>query len=304
MTNFLNSLGKDITGANNLAEALEKAGLNWTAKTSPVEYQADTPDTYYKASAAEVIYKDTDKSVLGVVGNRYGIVQNPEAFAIADALLGLKMEFIRGGQALGQTYLVLRGEPTELLGEQVDNYIVIRNSFDGSCRLQIAWVPVLKGAILGTDHVRVFALKHSANWVKKYGETFVSTLVSDGNQALQAYAESMLRVNYTPEQLTKVLDQFLPLKYNKDGTPNERANKSILEKRAEFSSILGAEDLAQYQGTVYQVYRALHELETRSFQSARVVKPTRAEFKKVKRLFTNSGKADSALSYLNKLING
>lgn len=304
---YLESIGKDISGATNLQEALEKGGLNWTAKSSPVEYHADVEELQ-RASAYKVVYKDSDKSTLGVVGANYGIIQNTEAFAIADALIGSKVKFRRAGQVLGQTFIIMKGENTFLLNEEVENYIIIRNSFDGSSRLQISWVPVMKTAagdsyFLDTNNQRVFAIKHSAAWIKKYGKTFVESLISDGNQALQAYANAMLNIKYTPDQLTRVLDQFLPLKYDKNGQPKDKANEAILEKRQYFANILNSQDLAQ-QKTAYGVYKALQELETHSFQSAKVIKPTRNEYKKVKKLFTNGSMATEAVNYLEKLVEG
>lgn len=307
MKTFLDTIGNNVQGSNTLAEALENGGLSWTAKEAPVEYHADSDETRF-AAQHKVIYKDSDKSVLGVVGINYGVIQNTEAFAIAEALIGGNVEFYRAGQVLGQTYLVMKGEKTLLLNEEVDNYIVIRNSFDGSSRLQISWVPVLNTAsgqvFLGTSQQRVFAIKHSAAWIKKYGKTFVDSLVSDGNQALESYARAMLAINYTPAQLTRVLDQFLPLKYDKEGKLRDKANEAVMEKRAQFAQILNSVDLAQYSGTAYQVYRALHELETHSFQTAKIKKPTRAEYKRVKYLFTNRSEAVEATKYLEKVIAG
>ena len=307
MKTFLDTIGNSIAGANNLVEALEKGGLNWVAKETPVEYHADSEETRF-ASQHKVIYKDSDKSVLGVVGAKYGVIQNTEAFAIAEALIGGKVEFHRAGQVLGQTYLVLKGEKTLLLDDLVDNYIVIRNSFDGSSRLQISWVPVLNTSsgqtFLGTTQQRVFAIKHSASWIKKYGKTFVETLVSDGNKALESYARAMLSIKYTPSQLTRVLDQFLPLKFDKDGKPRDKANEAVMEKRSKLATILNSTDLAKYSGTAYQVYRALHELETHSFQTAKILKPTRAEYKRVKYLFTNKSEAIEASNYLEKIVLG
>lgn len=304
---YLETIGNDIVGATSLQEALERSGLNWTAKSAPVEYHGDLEEPIFDRTH-KVVYKDTDKSPLGVVGANYGIIQNTEAFAIAEALIGSKVEFRRAGQVLGQTFIIMRGEKTFLLGEEVDNYIIIRNSFDGSSRLQISWVPIINTGsgsyFLGTNQQRVFAIKHSAAWVKKYGKTFVETLVSDGNKALESYARSMLGIKYTPAQLTKVLDQFLPLKYDKNGVLKDKANEPILQKRQYFADLLKSKDLAQYDGTVYQVYRALHELETHSFQSAKIKKPTRADFKKVKRLFSMKSEASEAVAYLEKVIQG
>lgn len=303
LVNYINTLGNDISKANTLEEALEFGKLNWLAKEAKVQYQADSEE-YSEAAGYKVIYKDSDKSTLGVVGSKYGVIQNTEAFAIAEALIGGEVKFYRAGQVLGQTYLILKGEETLLLGELVENYIIIRNSFDGSSRLQIAWVPLIKAKtgsyLLDTKERRVFTIKHSSKWISKYGKTFVNSIVADGQQALVSYIQAMMNIKCTPVQLTKVLDRVLPLKFDEDGKPRDKANEAVLKRRAELADILNSKDLAQYKGTAYSVYRALVELETKSFQEAKIIKPERNAFKKVKRLFTNNGIAKEAIDALER----
>ena len=296
--NYINQLGNDISQATNLKEALQLGKLDWIAKEAKVQYQADSED-YSTAIGYKVVYKDSDKSTLGVVGSNYGVIQNTEAFAIAEALIGGQIKFHRAGQVFGQTYLILKGEDSYLLNDVVENYIIVRNSFDGSSKLQIAWVPVVKATsglhFLDTKESRVFTIKHSAKWINKYGKTFVDSIVADGQQALLSYVQAMMSISCSSVQLTKVLDRVLPLKFKEDGQPKEKANEAILKKRAEVASLLNSQDLAQYKGTAYAVYRALSELETKSFQEAKIVKPERNAYKKVKRLFTNNGIAKEAI---------
>ena len=58
---FINNIGNDITGSKNLQEALEKGGLNWTAKSAPVEYHGDSEAVLF-AGNHKVVYKDSDQS--------------------------------------------------------------------------------------------------------------------------------------------------------------------------------------------------------------------------------------------------
>ena len=77
-------LGTKVEGAANSADALRLAGLDWTVEQRPVFMRGwQTPIPNYKANV-----RNTDSKVLGIVTDRYQIVQNTDAFAITDALIG------------------------------------------------------------------------------------------------------------------------------------------------------------------------------------------------------------------------
>ena len=77
-------IGNVTEGALTSSEAIEKAGLDWTVSirglatfqednNTDVSSLIDVPDHY-------ATVRDTDNTVLGVVGNRYTQIQNIEFF--------------------------------------------------------------------------------------------------------------------------------------------------------------------------------------------------------------------------------
>jgi hypothetical protein len=71
-----------------VAEAIEAAGLGWSVVKKPlaIDQGSDLPDVlrYKKVRGYyATVRQDTDEE-LGVVGERYRIVQNHEAFAFVD----------------------------------------------------------------------------------------------------------------------------------------------------------------------------------------------------------------------------
>jgi len=64
-------------------EALEVAGLDWNVNQSSIFTNDDILIPNYKANI-----RDIDEQILGVVTDRYKVVQNEEAFAFTDSLLG------------------------------------------------------------------------------------------------------------------------------------------------------------------------------------------------------------------------
>ena len=69
-------LGTKVEEAPGSREALELAGLNWKVFQKPVMTQDGQKIPGYKANI-----RDLDRKVLGIVTDRYRVVQNEEAFA-------------------------------------------------------------------------------------------------------------------------------------------------------------------------------------------------------------------------------
>ncbi len=131
-----------LNGAKTTDEALEKAGLNWSVE--PVElvtaHGRNVPT--HKA-----LYRSDTGNILGVVGRSYVPIQNSTAFAIADTIAeeyGAVFEYagiIKEGRRvflqakLNDSYEVSRGD-------QVDSFITVSTSNDGSSSLRCFLTPI------------------------------------------------------------------------------------------------------------------------------------------------------------------
>ena len=76
-------LGRIIMDAPASREALELAGLDWQVESRNIYSGTGAMIPGYRANV-----RSTDEAVLGVVSDRYRIVQNEEAFQFTDDLLG------------------------------------------------------------------------------------------------------------------------------------------------------------------------------------------------------------------------
>lgn len=76
-------LGVCVENAVSSEEALKVSGLNWNVVQQSILTEEAVLIPGYKANI-----RDTDNKILGVVSDRYKVVQNAEAFAFTDALLG------------------------------------------------------------------------------------------------------------------------------------------------------------------------------------------------------------------------
>ena len=83
-------LGVRVESALNSEDALVMSGLDWNVIQRPIMTISGDPIPGYKANV-----RDSDNRVLGVVTDRYRVVQNSEAFAFTDALPGHNISLCR-----------------------------------------------------------------------------------------------------------------------------------------------------------------------------------------------------------------
>ena len=134
-------LGTDISSARNVDAALSLAGLDWRVAQRPMNLMGS--DEMIPGYYANV--RTSDDEILGIVGKRYSIVQNEEAFSFMDELIseGVSLQMagtFRGGR--GVWVLAKLPQMYFLSGDKVDPYIVFINSHDGSGGVRVAMTPI------------------------------------------------------------------------------------------------------------------------------------------------------------------
>jgi len=125
-----------------LSEAIEASGLGWNVAKEPIAIdRGETSVADWSAPRCEEIpgfyatVRQDTREVLGIVGERYRIVQNHEAFAFVDQLLGSSINFETAGSLHGgRRVWVLATLPdhVEVGGDVVRPYVLLMNSHDGS----------------------------------------------------------------------------------------------------------------------------------------------------------------------------
>ena len=133
-------LGTRVLTAPATKEALEVAGLNWKVIQEPVYTEANELIEGYKANV-----RDNDRKVLGVVTNRYKVIQNEEAFSFTDSLLGEGVRYETAGSLQGgkKVWLLARMPQDYIItGERISPYLVFSNTHDGSGAIKVALTPI------------------------------------------------------------------------------------------------------------------------------------------------------------------
>jgi len=145
-------LGTRVDEALDSKEALTAAGLDWKVEQRPI-YTADfvcaSGNVYTTSEQIISNYKanirDIDGAVLGVVTDRYKIVQNEEAFAFTDALIGEGVRYETAGSLQGGRRVWILGKLPKryvIAGERIEPYMVFSNSHDGSAAIKVAMTPI------------------------------------------------------------------------------------------------------------------------------------------------------------------
>ena len=105
-------LGVSVATASTSRDALIYSGLNWKVIQKKLKTIDGVEIPGFKANL-----RDTDRKVLGIVTDRYTVVQNEEAFAFTDALLGEGVRYETAGS-------LNEGKKTWILARLPHQYII------------------------------------------------------------------------------------------------------------------------------------------------------------------------------------
>lgn len=133
-------LGVRVENAPDSREALDLAGLNWQVIQEPIYSMTGAPIPGYKANV-----RDSDSKVLGIVSDRYKIIQNAEAFSFTDMLIGEGVRYETAGSLFGgRKVWMLAKLPQEYIisGDRISPYLVFTNTHDGSGAVRCAVTPI------------------------------------------------------------------------------------------------------------------------------------------------------------------
>lgn len=134
-------LGIMVAEAPDSAAALRLAGLDWNVIQKDImTVDGDGTIPGFKANV-----RDRDGSVLGIVTDRYRVVQNAEAFSFTDELLGAGVRYETAGSLQGgrRTWVLVRLPHQYIInGEEITPYLVFMNAHDGSGAIKAAMTPV------------------------------------------------------------------------------------------------------------------------------------------------------------------
>ena len=201
-------LGRIIMDAPASREALELAGLDWQVESRNIYSGTGALIPGYRANV-----RSTDDAVLGVVSDRYRIVQNEEAFQFTDDLLGEGVTYETAGSLQGGK---------------------IFNSHDGSSGVKVAMTPI-RVVCQNTLNLALNTAKRS--WTARHTEN-VLLRVQDARETLQLASNYMVELGNRGEELARIdlsdhkvqefINEFFPI--SEDLSDCQRKNNLRLQE--------------------------------------------------------------------------
>ena len=138
-------LGQIVTEAQTSEEAIKLAGLDYIVEKQPI--YINTPLGFYQVDKNFATVRTDTQTGLGVVGNKYTVLQNKDAFKFIDDLVGKKEAIFESAGALGKgerIWISCKLPNDMVIGKNdvAEEYFFITNSHDGSRVVEIAFTNV------------------------------------------------------------------------------------------------------------------------------------------------------------------
>lgn len=248
-------IGTPVESAMTSAEALKVAGLDWKVEARPVFTDNGIKIPGYVANT-----RDSDNSVLGIVSDKYKIVQNVDAFAFTDSLIGDDCRYETAGSLRNgkSTFMLARLPQKKILGDDFDNYICFTNTHDGTGAVKVCSTNVrvvcnnTLNLALNTAK-RSWTCKHMGRIEDKLQEAQRALqLAEEYTEQLSIYAERAANITIDEAKTYEVLKQLFPI----SDDASDRMKKNNQDAINDFRNCLVAVDLSPFYGTLWGLVNA------------------------------------------------
>ncbi|SEW20283.1 DUF932 domain-containing protein [[Clostridium] fimetarium] len=226
-------LGTRVEKAPTSKDAIIMAGLNWEVKPRNIYTSDGTEVEGYKANI-----RTSDEKILGVVTDKYQIVQNEEAFAFTDNLLSEGITYETAGSLQGgkRTWILAKMPGNiKAADDEITPYMVFSNSFDGSSSIKVAMTPIrvvcqnTLNLALSTAK-RSWACKHMGIIQSKMEEAGNTLLLADRYlQELKSSIEQISLKKISDGRFKEYMDTLFPI--SEDMTEMQKKNSRILREQ-------------------------------------------------------------------------
>lgn len=208
-------LGVRVEEAPTSADALICAGLNWDVLQKGVYTEDGSFIVGYKVNI-----RSSDNAQLGIVSDRYKVVQNEDAFRFTDDLLGEGVTYETAGALQGgRKVWMLAKMPQKYIigGDEIAPYMVVMNSHDGSSGIKVAMTPVrvvcqnTLNLALNTAK-RAWTTKHTENVMNRVHEARETLMLAEAYMGnLEREIDALSRIKLTDQKVMDFMQEFFPV---------------------------------------------------------------------------------------------
>lgn len=252
-------------------EAIVAAGLDWEVTLRPLftDDGSKVPGKYATVRSDRKVIDDS--RVLGIVGKDYVPLQNREAFAFFDAVVGEGKAIYHTAGSLdgGRRIWVLAKLPNDIVvrGDLTESYLLLSNGHDGLHPVAATFTPIrvvcqntLTAAIEGSTNV--VRIRHTKGMKARMEEAYrVLEISTQYYRRLSEAAEVLASKQVKKSELDKFLEALLP--FPKDEHGNVEETTYVKNRRAEIERLFDGEgkglDDPRIRHTAWALYNAAVE---------------------------------------------
>ena len=241
-----------------VSEALYDSGL---------AFNVNQEDCYthegYIIPGLSVNRKADDGVILGYTSNKYGVIQNHEAFSMMEPFIKAGGRIIQAGQTVnGMMFMVLKLDMITVLGDDYELYVFVTNSFNRAYPCSLIMTPmriICQNMYRNIIKDTIFTARHNGLANNRI-ETVIDVLHASINYTnsfedrLEASYKSKANDAYT----TKFIEKLFP--YKDQNLMTERMKLDIDTQRELFiSQYFNTEDNLKYHGTKLGLINAYYD---------------------------------------------
>lgn len=257
-------LGTKVESALTAEQAIVAAGLDYTVEKRPMFLESGIKIVGHYAT----VRTDTNDQ-LGVVGNRYEVLQNKSAFSLFDGIVSVKEAIYETAGALGkgEKIWLLAKLPgyIKTIGEDVtEKFVLLSNSHDGSSAVEIMFTPIrvvcqntLNVALRNFSHRA--SLRHTINIGSKVEEVRETLgIISQQYTFFEEASQKLATVELTKDAFKDYLKNSGVVPKKEDDDQSTRA-ENIMEEVSRLFEVGKGADLPGAKGTAWGAFNAVVE---------------------------------------------
>lgn len=248
-------------------EAFEVGGLNFLVDKIPV-YAGYAPGLYTEIPTHTATYRHDEERVLGVVSNRYEIVQNRQGLDFLNAFFAEGGDDVRvigsgirnGGRRVFVSFQL--GDSWKLPGasDEFVHTLTWGNGFDGGTAFDLTFREIrlvcTNGMVMSKMKSR-YSVKHGSGAPKNINVTAAQNALGFGYQVSEAFEQELQKLfsrEVTDAEFYAIVDQILPLPEEEGRRMNNAHARRAIVTQAWTSN-------PAIHGSALGAYNAFNELE-------------------------------------------
>lgn len=286
-------LGQMVETAMTAEEAIKLANLDYTVEKAPIyaginseipkiqevpdvtEDTEEIPDNIILSPFRDKVatYRTDTNEVLGIVGNRYEIVQNKDAFTFFDSILDSKEAIFEtaGSLGKGEQIFVTAKLPDDILvkGEAIEKYLILTNSHHGGSaviagftNIRVVCENTLQAALSGKLDNKV-SIRHINGAKDRLAEAHrVMGIASKYMDEVQDVFNAMSQKTLSDEEMKEFIEKIFTPKLT--GTESEQLKeelstrtKNVVNSTLEFALSHPTQQTESTRGTVFGAYNSI-----------------------------------------------